>query len=87
MKIFIYLLFPFIVLSNYNSIVRNKFLRLYIVSDKYKHSLKKLLCYSKLSIDKIYENIQITYGKLYFDYDSLTENDKYIIETMIALFV
>jgi hypothetical protein len=89
MKIFIYLLLPYIVLStyNYNSILRNKFLRFYIELKKSKNSLKKILCMSQLSVNKIYENMQITYGKLYYDYDTLNENDKYIIESIITLLI
>jgi hypothetical protein len=87
MKLFIYILLPYIVYSNYNLVLRNKFLRLYIGIKQYKNSLKNILSMSKLSIEKMYDNIQINYGKLYYEYDTLNENDKYMIESIITLLI
>lgn len=87
MKLFIYILLPYIVYSNYNSIVKNKFLRLYIGIKKYKNSLKNILSMSKLSIENMYDNIQINYAKLYYEYDTLNENEKYMIESIITLLI
>ena len=72
----------------YNLRLRNKFLRIYIASDKKKvinEYSNKIIIKTKSKIDKYYNKLLSKYYDLSLFYNSLTDEEKEILETIISL--
>lgn len=72
----------------YNLRLRNKFLRIYIATDKKKvvsEYSNKIIIKTKSKIDKYYNKILSKYYDLSLFYNSLTDEEKEILETIISL--
>lgn len=72
----------------YNLRLRNKFLRVYIATDKKKvvsEYSNKIIIKTKSKIDKYYNKILSKYYDLSLFYNSLTDEEKEILETIISL--
>jgi len=74
--------------KTYNLRLRNKFLRIYIASDKKKvinEYSNKIIVKTKSKFNEYYNKLLSKYYDLSLFYNSLTDEEKEILETIISL--